>query len=570
MKKFLLQIKWLIYKSKPVRVNLIVNTCINVVLSGLSIYLALLSKALIDAATNADLILVFKWIKVLAIIFLIQLSLRALGKYLHTYTITKLLNTIQKQLFKHLIYSRWQSQSNYHSMHLLGYLNNDAIKITTLVCDTLPSLVTLTVTFLISFITLFQLDPKIAFLTLLVGPVFTILSLSIRKKMKQLYHQTQNHEIKYNTFLQENLQNIITLKSFCHETSSMSELKYLQERRLKLNLHTCRLTIEADSLLSIGSTLTYFLIFSLTTYKLSCHQITFGTLAALLQIYRNVQGPLSNLASSVATIIQGGVCVERFIEIEEIPEEMPRFLSEATSLAQTQLISELKTGTFEKIKLENISVAYNDQEPVLKNINLEINRGDMIGLIGPSGCGKTTLIRLLLSLITPLEGKVTCMISQKEVPLTPLCRHLMSYVPQGNTLFSGTIEENIIYGNSKAKTSQVEKAARLAAALPFIDTLSKGFETPIGEKNKGLSEGQAQRLAIARAFLYDRPILILDEATSALDRLTEKEILKQLKNLESHPTCIVITHRPSALSICNYVYEIKDGTLIKKDISEIL
>lgn len=563
MKKFLLQIKWLLHKAKPVRVNLIVNTCINLALSGLSIYLALLSKSLIDAATNADVTLVFKWIKILAMIFLCQLALRALGKYLHTYTITKLLNTLQKQLFEHLMHSKWQSQMTYHSMHLLGYLNNDATKITTLICDTLPSLITLTLTFLISFMTLLRLDTKIAFLTLLIGPIFTALSLIIRKKMKLMYHKTQNHEIKYNTFLQENLQNIITVKSFCHEKDSMLQLDDLQDTRLRLNLHTCKLTIEADSLLSIGSTLTYFLIFSLATYELACQQISFGTLAALLQIYRNVQGPLSNLAGSVATIIQGGVSVERLSEVESIPLEMP--LIEKMEQAAT-----VKGAHFESIKFENVSASYLDDVPVLKNINLEIKAGDIIGLIGPSGCGKTTLIRLILALINPLEGQITCKVDQNEMPLTPKHRQLMSYVPQGNTLFSGTIAENIRYGNAEASMSQIQTAADLAAAIPFITHLTKGFEATIGEKNKGLSEGQAQRLAIARAFLYDRPILILDEATSALDDMTEKAILKGLKNLASHPTCIIITHRPSALAICNAVYEIKDGTLRKKDVNEIL
>lgn len=551
MRKLIMQLKWLMQKAYPVKWLLVVNTLVNMILSCISIYLALISKSLIDAATSGNVELVFKWIRVLAVIFIVQLLLRALVKYQHTFTITKLLNAIQRKLFNHLIHSNYQAQMAYHSMNLLGHIGNDASKVTTLICDVFPSLITLSVTFILSFVTLLKLEPRIAVITLLVAPIFAFPSLFIRKKMRQIYHKTQDQEIKYNAFMQENLQNISIVKSFCHENISMQDFDNLQQVRSDLNLHTCRLSIISDSLLSIGSTLTYFLIFGLTTYELACHKLSFGTLAALLQLYRNVQAPLSNLAGSLTSIIQGLVSVERLIDIEEIPAEHPLTLD-------VGLDNKTYLG-FKSLKLKQVDFTYVINQPVLKNINLEIKAGEIIGLIGESGSGKTTLIKLLLALLIPCNGEINCEMQEQVVQLTDLQRPLMSYVPQGNTLFSGTIEENITYGNRTASFEEIKEAAILAAAWSFIDSLKEGLQTLVGEKNNGLSEGQAQRLAIARALLCKKPILILDEATSALDATTEHTILTNLKSWENCPTCIIVTHRYAALDICDRVYEIKSG-----------
>nr|WP_302596275.1 ABC transporter ATP-binding protein [uncultured Cellulosilyticum sp.] len=554
MKKLIMQFKWLIQKANPIKWLLVVNTLMNMVLSGISIYLALISKSLIDAATNGNIVLVFKWIKILAVIFMLQLLLRALVKYQHTFAVTKLLNDIQKKLFNHLLHSNWQAQISYHSMNLLGHIGNDAAKVTTLICDVFPSLITLSVTFLISFVTLLNLEPTIALITLLISPIFALHSLFIRKKMRQTYHETQEQEIKYNAFMQENLQNISIVKSFCHERMSMMDFDILQEKRFNLNLHTCKLNIKADTLLSIGSTLTYFFIFSFTAYELACHKLSFGTLAALLQLYRNVQTPLSNLAGSLTSIIQGLVSVDRLIEIEQISEEP---LGLPTEMNHFEYLG------FKGLRFNKVNFAYIMNQLVLEDINLEIKAGEIIGLMGQSGSGKTTLIRLLLALLTPLQGEITFEMQEQTMKLMTSHRHLMSYVPQGNTLFSGTIEENITYGNAHASFEQIKEAAVLAAAWPFINSLKEGLKTSVGEKNKGLSEGQAQRIAIARALLCKKPILILDEATSALDATTERTILKHLKNWESCPTCIIITHRHAALDICDHVYEITNGHIIE-------
>ena len=207
---------------------------------------------------------------------------------------------------------------------------------------------------------------------------------------------------------------------------------------------------------------------------------------------------------------------------------------------------------------------------VLDNINLKINSGETIGFVGQSGEGKTTLIRLILSLITPSSGTITLRENDINKKLNPIHRNLISYVPQGNTLFSGTIEDNLKYGNPNATEKDIIEALKNACALDFVDKLDDGIKAIIGEKGVGISEGQAQRLSIARAFLRERPILILDEATSSLDPETEIKVLKSISSLSNKPTCIIITHRPSALNICNRILKLHSGKLSEINKNEML
>ena len=220
---------------------------------------------------------------------------------------------------------------------------------------------------------------------------------------------------------------------------------------------------------------------------------------------------------------------------------------------------------------KDINFSYKKELPILKNINFNINPSEIVALVGPSGEGKTTLIRLILSLIYPTSGNAYISNSSINEDIIPDHRNLISYVPQGNTLFSGTIEENLKIGNPDATMEELIDCCKIACAYDFINSLDDKFKTVIGEKGLGISEGQAQRLAIARALLKKTPILILDEATSSLDGDTEIKVLEGIKNLKHKPTCIIITHRPSALEICNRIFKLQRGTLkeIESPISEV-
>ena len=239
---------------------------------------------------------------------------------------------------------------------------------------------------------------------------------------------------------------------------------------------------------------------------------------------------------------------------------------EALPLEDTSKALDINKMEKPLLRFKDVSFSYDKNKTILKNINLNINPGETIAFVGPSGEGKTTIIKLLLSLIDADSGEILVEGNDSYVEDLNRChRELISYVPQGNTLFSGTIMDNLKYGKIDATQSEIKEAAKNACALNFIEDLEDGFNTEIKERGSGISEGQAQRLSIARAFIRKKPILILDEATSALDPETEIKVLKSVKNLSHKPTCIIITHRPSALSICDKVIKLENGHLHEVD-----
>lgn len=550
MQKIFTQIKWLCMHTKPVIWLLIFNISITAIFSAIGVYSALISKSLIDAATSANLPEVFKWLGVMALLFLVRITFSSITSITSTYCSTTLRNNIQKHIFYHITYSEWLEHSKYHSVNLLTRINSDVSVVVGLITGTVASLISLTITFGTSFITLFYLDRTIALASVIIAPFLLLCSIIFGKKVKKLYMEVQDHGIKYNSFIQESIQNIMIVKTFCKESKNMGDLEDLQANTMRLNIRSSVIGLVAGLFMTISSYLTSFIVFSVGAIKLANGLMTFGTLTALLQLFNNVQRPLSGFANIIPSTIKSLASVERLMEIESMTLEnrTPLRLPQHTQIKPT-------------IRFNDVSFAYQSHTPILEHASFEITPGETIGLVGPSGGGKTTLIRLLLSLAHPQEGSLTLHTGNHTEEITPLHRELISYVPQGNTLFSGTILENLCYGNLEATPEEIKQAAQDACAWEFISKLEKELDTPLGEKGLGISEGQAQRLAIARAFLRQKPILILDEATSALDPETELKVLHTIKTLPHKPTCLIITHRPSALSICDRVFRLEDNEL---------
>lgn len=550
MKHTILQIKWLWMHAKPVLKYLICSLLITAILSVINIYSALISKSLIDAATSASLRDVFKWLAIIGGIFIFRITLSSISTINSTYCNTTLTNNIQKYTYSKITHSEWLSQNQYHSINLLTRIENDSCVVVGLITSTVANILSLSITFLGSFFTLLYLDKTIAIAAIIIAPIFLLLSMVFGKYVKKIYIEVQDHNIHYNTFVQESIQNLMIVKTFCKEKENMTHLETLQSKTLKLNLRSSILGLIASLFLTISTYLTYFIVFAIGATKLAKGMMTFGTLTALLQLFSNVQRPLSGFASIIPSTIRSLASVERLMEIENLPQEdfSPRKLTLSDQVKPT-------------IQFNHVSFAYKPNMPVLTDVSLTVEPGNIIGLVGPSGCGKTTLIRMLLSLVHAQQGHLSLETDSDEETISVLHRELISYVPQGNTLFSGTILENLRYGNSNATSKDIEVATRCACAWDFITHLESGLDTTLGENGVGISEGQAQRIAIARAFLRQRPILILDEATSSLDPETELKVLHAVKNLPHHPTCFIITHRPSALTICNQVYQFKDNDL---------
>lgn len=562
-----IKIKWMGSYAKPAVPFLIFSIIVNIIFALIGIYNVTVSKSLIDSAISGDSNATIRWLIIMLVITLISMLSSPITSFMSTHSSIKLTQNIQRKIYQHIQCSDWLEQSKFHSVSLLTRVTSDVSNISSAILGTIPSLVSLTVTLVGSFYTLISWAPSIAFAAVFIGPFLILVGKYFSRKLKDLYKEAQEEDVKYRSFMQESIQNIMIVKTFCMEKINMHRLVEIQNNKYKIAMRNTKLSVMTSMSMSFCSSIAYFTIFTWGVLNIAKGVSTYGTFTGMLQLYSKVQAPFSSLASMIPGLISTIAAAERLMEIEAIPVEKMADEKELDDIGSLEValdtISSKVSSAFNKpnIVFDNVSFAYKANNNILNNINLTIEAGETIAFVGPSGEGKTTMIRLILSLINPTEGNVLLSEGDLVKDINRNYRELISYVPQGNTLFSGSIRDNLKYGNPNASDDEIKAALSNACALDFVNELENGLDTMIGEKGVGISEGQAQRIAIARSFLRERPILILDEATSALDPETEVNVLKAVRELPTKPTCIIITHRPSALNICNRIMKLEKGHL---------
>ena len=571
-----IKIKWMGSYAKPAIPFLIFSIIVNIIFALIGIYNVTVSKSLIDSAISGDSEGTIRWLIIMLVITLISMLSSPITSFMSTHSSTKLTQNIQRKIYPHIQCSDWLEQSKFHSVSLLTRVTSDVSNISSAILGTIPSLVSLIVTLFGSFYTLISWAPSIAFAAVFIGPFLILVGRYFSSKLKDLYKEAQEEDVKYRSFMQESIQNIMIVKTFCMEKINMHRLIDIQNNKYKIAMRNTKLCVMTSMSMSFCSSLDYFTIFTWGVLNIAKGVSTYGTFTGMLQLYSKVQSPFSSLASMIPGLISTIAAAERLMEIEAIPVEKmanEKDLDDITTLEiALDSINNEVSSEFNRpnIVFDNVSFAYKANNNILNNINLNIEPGETIAFVGPSGEGKTTIIRLILSLINPTEGNVLLTEDNIVKDINRNYRELISYVPQGNTLFSGSIRDNLKYGNPNASDDEIKAALSNACALDFINELEDGLDTMIGEKGVGISEGQAQRIAIARSFLRERPILILDEATSALDPETEVNVLKAVRGLPIKPTCIIITHRPSALNICNRIMKLEKGLITEVSRESIL
>lgn len=550
MKNLWNSIKWILANARPFMKYLVIIILLEVIASLINIVRAIISKQLIDAATSSHLQFMFQLIGIFGVTIILELVIKTISSILTSKCTIEVSNSIQLRVFSKVIKTKWMEFNKYHSGDVLTRMTSDVDAITNIITNVIPTIISLMVLLIGSFIAFLFLEPMLGVILIFLSPITLLLSKYLSLKLKRLYLKFQEIESRYRSFLNESLQNMTIIKTFCLEEKSLETIKNIQKERISLTISRAKIAAFANNILVSGFWLNYFLVFGWGAFKLYNKTMSFGALTAMIALVGNIQGPIAGMAMLLPQAIAAIGSTERIQQIENL----------STDYAGVEF-GEVKTAG---IIYENVWFSYKEKKPILKNISINIEPGEIVALIGTSGEGKTTFINLLLALISAEKGSVYIKDFNRNIGVSATTRKLISYVPQGNTLFSGTIRENLLFGNPLATKAEIDEATKAACAFEFIINTPEGFDTVLGEKGVGLSEGQAQRLAIARALLHKKPILLLDEATSALDASTEIKVLDAIKNLKPATTCIIITHRTTALDICHRIFKIQEGEIIEK------
>lgn len=543
---------WLFHKSKaqlPLMIFLILGNAlfaVNVIL------FALLSRNVIDGAVARDRHTVIIQGLLLLLVIVAQFLIRVFCRSLEVRIQGRLEISYKSNILNKILQKDYTHTAKYHSGELMNRLTSDITVVSEGVATILPSFIRLLTKMLGAFGVLCVFDLKFAVIFLVGGLLLFFVARFFRERLKYVHKNMQAKDGVLRSFMQEILESIIVVKIFNVETAMEEKALGLQQTHYQAKLKKNTLSIMANSGFGFIFSLGYLYALIWSSYGLLNGAISFGTLTAILQLVGQVQTPFSELSGLLPQAYSSLASAERLIELEKLPDE--------TEINHHEINVDAMYDDMHSLELDNVSFSYK-RDTVLSHVDLLINKGDFVGIYGMSGIGKTTLLYLLLGLFRPNEGCISLRLNNgDQIPIDRRTRKLFAYVPQGNMLMSGSIRENIALVHKNASEEEIMVAAKLSCAAEFIDKLPKGLDTVIGEKGQGLSEGQVQRIAIARAILSNRPILLLDEASSALDLITEKQVLKNIKEMTDR-TCIIISHKKAALAVCNKAILISDTSI---------
>ena len=528
-------IRYLITQLRGHSLQITLNTTVGILLVLLDLAFVWATKLAIDVAThNTTAVTLHQAFLLIALIMFTRIVLGLSSRWIRAILGVKAQNSMRQHLFNRLLRCKWTELKTYHTGNLTNRIEHDVNDVVNFVTESIPSFITTLAQFIGAFFFLFFMDSTLAIIIVCIIPFFIISSKLYIKKMRKLSHQARDEESKIQSTIQESLQNVMIIKTLQRVAYFTNRLTSQQAQLHQIILSRTRYATISSSLLNLGFATGYFVTFVWGATNLSKGLITYGAMLAFIQLVGQIQGPVRNLSKFIPIFITSFTATERLMDIENIAQEKAN--------TPTELLPSVG------VQLSNLTFQYTTSSRLIfNNFSYSFPAGSITAIVGETGAGKTTLIRLLLSLIQPTEGKITLIDgSGKEFTMRPDLRANFAYVPQGNTLFSGTIRSNLLLGKPDATDEELKTALHTAAA-DFVYKKAKGLETPCGEAGDGLSEGQAQRIAIARALLAGGSVFIFDEATSSLDPTTEETVLQRIVTHFADRTLIFITHRPLVL-----------------------
>lgn len=544
---------WIIKSSRTQGFNICLITVLYCITAVLGVYLSIVSKNLIDGAVQGQMNVIIQFSVVLVAMVLVQIVINIWCKVIIFNISSKLEIVIKTHLFKQILKKHYGDIKEFHSGELMNRLTSDVTVVTNTITTILPQIAYLIVKLTGVFIVLFSIDYVFALVFFIGGFLILLLSQLFKKKMKSLHKKAQETDGKVKSFLQETLESLLVVKVFRAEKKVAKNAEDLQDDNFKVKRKRNYISIFATTGFSFIFTVGYFYGMIWGAFNIFHGVITYGTLTAVLSLITQIQGPISGLTGILPQYYAALASAERIMEIEKYENEI---IINSETIDLKKIYDDM-----ESIEFDDITFSY-DTEKIFEHTSLSIKKGDYIVISGISGIGKSTLTRLLLNVFSLDDGEIY--IKQKDgskIYIDKRMRTMFAYVPQGNFLLSGTIRDNISFVRPDATDEEIMEAAKISCAAEFINELPDGLDTRIGEKGSGLSEGQVQRIAIARAVICDAPVLLLDEATSALDIQTEHTLLENLR-AQRNITCILVSHKRAANLVCNKEVVIKNKKII--------
>ncbi len=459
-------------------------------------------------------------------------------------------NDIQADIFDQIMDVDWKAINAYRSGDLLNRFNSDVSTVSKNAISWLPSIVIALYNFVVTFALIWHYNKVMSLLAFASAPIMLLMSKYLIRKQREYARKVKETGSEMMAFEVDTFTNFDTIKSFGVMKAYGRKLRAWQQKMKSISLDYNLFTIQTNIFMSVLGLLVQYAAFGYCLYLLWGHQITYGTMTLFLEQRSRLSAAFNNVVGIIPSFLNSSVSAHRIRELIELPREK--------HIPESKELEALADQGFE-LRMEDMSFAYQEDKPVIVDSAFRASPGEIVAIIGPSGEGKTTMIRLLLGLIHPEEGRVYLRAADgTELDMNADSRFLFSYVPQGNTILSGTIAENMRLVKEDATDEEIIEALRIACAWDFVSKLPETINSRLGERGRGVSEGQAQRIAIARAVLRDAPILLLDEATSALDVTTERQVLRNIVRQRPNKTCVVTTHRPTVLNLCQRVYRVME------------
>ena len=528
--------KWLWRAWRGNQLQAILNAAIGLLSVVVSLAQVWAVQHAIDVASGHAEGSIYWSVGVMALLVLCGFALRICSIWVRNILGIKAQNRMQQRMLDRILRSEWTGKESHHSGDVLNRLEQDVGTVVSFLTETIPNTISVVAMFVGAFLYLFSMDKVLAFVIVGIIPVFVLLSKLYIGQMRRLTRQVRDSDSKVQSVLQETIQHRMLIKTLESDNIMVDRLESTQSELRHRVVKRTAFSVVSNFILNAGFSVGYLIAFLWAALRMADQTLTFGGMTAFLQLVNRIQGPARDLTRLAPVFVGVFTAAERLMELEENPLE-----------EQGDPIPLMAPCG---VRLEHITYAYDDGDSnVIEQLDFDFYPGSCTAVLGETGAGKTTLIRLILALLHPNEGKVILYNQQEQKELSPLMRCNFVYVPQGNTLMSGTIRDNLRLGKLNATEEEIKTALEMSCAS-FVMELPDGLDTVCTEAGGGLSEGQAQRISIARALLRNRPIMLFDEATSALDPETERQLLH---NILSHhdKTVIFITHRPAVVDYCD-------------------